>query len=99
VETVFSLRILLQKPVRLKSLTNYTIRHIPNLNFFKYLQQVAGDTVAKYAIPSPNMLHFRGEVSPDVYPDEDEFFDDLVDTYRQVLQAFYEAGVQIFTAG
>lgn len=64
----------------------------PELKFFKYLQQVAGDTVAKYAIPSPNMLHFRGEVSPDVYPDEDEFFDDLVDTYRQVLQAFYEAG-------
>lgn len=64
----------------------------PELKFFKYLQETAGDTVAKYAIPSPNMLHFRGEVSEDIYPDEEVFFDDLVETYRQVLKDFYDAG-------
>lgn len=64
----------------------------PELTYFKFLQNTAGDTVAKYAIPSPNMLHFRGEIPEDVYPDENKFFDDLVDTYRKVLQDFYDAG-------
>lgn len=64
----------------------------PELENFKYLQKVAQGTVAKYAIPSPNMLHFRGEISQDIYPDEEVFFDDLVATYRQILQEFYNAG-------
>lgn len=64
----------------------------PMLEDFKYLNQVAGDHVAKFTIPSPSMLHFRGEVDSSVYGDEEEFFDDLARTYKKGLQAFYDAG-------
>ncbi|MFC4321765.1 5-methyltetrahydropteroyltriglutamate--homocysteine S-methyltransferase [Litchfieldia salsa] len=64
----------------------------PMLKDFKYLHEVAGDHVAKFTIPSPSMLHFRGEIDPTVYPDEQEFFDDLALTYKKALQAFYDAG-------
>lgn len=64
----------------------------PMLEDYKYLHQVAGGHVAKFTIPSPSMLHFRGEIDPSVYPDEEEFFDDLAKTYKKTLQAFYDAG-------
>ena len=62
------------------------------IDFFKYLQEQAGDATAKYAIPSPSMLHFRGEIDKNVYPDEEEFFEDLAAAYKKVLQSFYDAG-------
>lgn len=64
----------------------------PMLDDFKYLQQAAGDHVAKFTIPSPSMLHFRGEIDPSVYPDEEEFFEDLAKAYKKAIQAFYNAG-------
>nr|WP_106782703.1 5-methyltetrahydropteroyltriglutamate--homocysteine S-methyltransferase [Lysinibacillus timonensis] len=64
----------------------------PMLEDFKYLHQVAGDHVAKFTIPSPSMLHFRGEIDQSIYPDEEEFFDDLANAYKKGLQAFYDAG-------
>lgn len=62
------------------------------IEFFKYLQSQAGDTTAKYAIPSPSMLHFRGEIDKNVYPDDEDFFNDLAAAYKNVLKSFYEAG-------
>merc|ERR1712072_705760 len=43
-------------------------------------------------IPSPSMLHFRGEIDPAVYPDEEVFFEDLANAYKKALDAFYKAG-------
>ncbi|MGS2779576.1 5-methyltetrahydropteroyltriglutamate--homocysteine S-methyltransferase [Robertmurraya sp. GLU-23] len=64
----------------------------PMLADYQYLHQVAGDHTAKFTIPSPSMLHFRGEVDGSVYPDEEEFFADLAATYKKAIQAFYDAG-------
>ncbi len=64
----------------------------PMLQDYQYLHQVAGDHTAKFTIPSPSMLHFRGEVDGSVYPDEEEFFADLAATYKKAIQAFYDAG-------
>ncbi|PKG24249.1 5-methyltetrahydropteroyltriglutamate--homocysteine S-methyltransferase [Niallia nealsonii] len=64
----------------------------PMLEDYKYLHQAAGDHTAKFTIPSPSMLHFRGEIDKSIYPDEEEFFDDLAKTYKKGLQAFYDAG-------
>ncbi|MBX5466073.1 MAG: 5-methyltetrahydropteroyltriglutamate--homocysteine S-methyltransferase [Firmicutes bacterium] len=64
----------------------------PMLDHFRYLQSVAGDHVAKMTIPSPNMLHFRGQILPGVYPDEGEFFADLARAYQKALRAFYDLG-------
>ncbi|AOV07507.1 5-methyltetrahydropteroyltriglutamate--homocysteine S-methyltransferase [Sporosarcina ureilytica] len=64
----------------------------PMLEDFKFLHQVAGDHVAKFTIPSPSMLHFRGEIDSTIYPDEEEFFHDLAKTYKKAIKAFYDAG-------
>lgn len=64
----------------------------PMLEDFKYVAEQAGDHTAKFTIPSPSMLHFRGEIDPAIYPDEDVFFDDLASAYKKVLDAFYDAG-------
>lgn len=42
----------------------------------------------KVSIPAPSMLHFRGgrkAISEDVYPDLDQFFDDLTAAYREEI--------------
>ncbi len=65
------------------------------LKDFEFLQSLDSGATPKITIPSPSVLHFRGGrnvVSPEIYPDLTEFFDDLVDTYREALAAFYAAG-------
>jgi len=51
---------------------------------FEYLQSVAEHT-AKVCIPAPSMLHFRGgrkAISEEVYPDLEDFYQDLTAAYR-----------------
>jgi len=51
---------------------------------FQYLQSVAGPSVPKLTIPSPNMVHYRGgpaAIDPAVYPDAEEFWTDLAAAY------------------
>ncbi|WP_067851717.1 5-methyltetrahydropteroyltriglutamate--homocysteine S-methyltransferase [Alicyclobacillus mali (ex Roth et al. 2021)] len=64
----------------------------PMLAHFRFLHHVAGEHVAKMTIPSPSMLHFRGELVDGVYPDEDEMFHDLALAYQDAIRAFYDAG-------
>ncbi|MBD8164363.1 cobalamin-independent methionine synthase II family protein [Erwinia persicina] len=67
----------------------------PMLDDFRFLQSISGDAIAKMTIPSPSVLHFRGGrkvIDADVYPDLDVYFDDLAQTYRDAISAFYEAG-------
>lgn len=67
----------------------------PMINDFRYLQSIAGDAVAKMTIPSPSVLHFRGGrqyIDESVYPDLADYFDDLATTWRDAINAFYQAG-------
>ncbi|WP_336749717.1 cobalamin-independent methionine synthase II family protein [Pantoea vagans] len=67
----------------------------PMLDDFRFLKSVAGDTTAKMTIPSPSVLHFRGgraAIDMQVYPDLNEYFADLVTTWRDAIKAFYDAG-------
>lgn len=69
--------------------------HHPMLEHFRFLQSVAGDAVPKMTIPSPSVLHFRGGrkmIDANVYPDLAEYFDDLAQTYKDAIKAFYDAG-------
>lgn len=69
--------------------------HHPMLEDFRFLQSISGDAVAKMTIPSPSVLHFRGGrkvIDADVYPDLAVYFDDLAQTYRDAIKAFYDAG-------
>jgi 5-methyltetrahydropteroyltriglutamate--homocysteine methyltransferase len=66
----------------------------PMIAHFKFLKANTHVT-PKMTIPSPTLLHFRfGRASIDktLYPDLDQFFDDLGATYAKVVQAFYDAG-------
>lgn len=65
----------------------------PMLNHYKFLHQITGEKhTAKMTIPSPSMLHLRGIIDTDLYEDEDLFFHDLAQAYKQAIQAFYRAG-------
>lgn len=64
---------------------------------FKALRPIAErhGLTPKQTIPSPMCLHFRGgraAISAAVYPDMDEFFEDLAQVYREEIAALYAAG-------
>jgi len=66
----------------------------PMLEHFKFLKRHARVT-PKMTIPAPSTLHFRqgrALISKEVYPELDDFFDDLAKTYRGAIRAFYDAG-------
>ncbi|MDQ0207174.1 5-methyltetrahydropteroyltriglutamate--homocysteine S-methyltransferase [Alkalicoccobacillus murimartini] len=62
------------------------------LKDYAFLDSIKGSHTAKMTIPSPNMLHFRGQIDPAVYSDDDEFFHDLAQAYKKAIKAFYDAG-------
>ncbi|RLM27727.1 5-methyltetrahydropteroyltriglutamate--homocysteine S-methyltransferase [Brenneria alni] len=65
------------------------------LEDFRYLNSISGDVAAKMTIPSPSVLHFRGgrkAIDSQVYPDLAAYFDDLAQTWRDAIHAFYDAG-------
>lgn len=71
----------------------------PFLEHFKFLIQVAGDDViARQTIPAPAQLLAELEraenvaFTQSVYPNKDELFDDIAQTYRDAIQAFYNLG-------
>jgi 5-methyltetrahydropteroyltriglutamate--homocysteine methyltransferase len=75
------------------------VRHVRNIEVdnYRYLQsQLAAGCVAKVAIPSPTMLHFRGGrggISREAYPElEPSFYDDVARAYGDELTALHAAG-------
>jgi 5-methyltetrahydropteroyltriglutamate--homocysteine methyltransferase len=66
----------------------------PMLEHFKYVKEQTRVT-PKMTIPSPSSMHFRygrDAVSASIYPDMDEFYSDLGQTYRKAVRAFADAG-------
>ncbi len=65
----------------------------PMLDHFRFLKDHAS-VMPKMTIPSPSVLHFRQDDSARraLYPDIDEFFDDLAAAYAKAIKAFYDAG-------
>jgi methionine synthase II (cobalamin-independent) len=61
-------------------------------DFITFNKIVDGRAVAKQTIPSPNQLFPGGVRNKDIYPDIQEFADDVIKTYQDALQAFYDAG-------
>jgi 5-methyltetrahydropteroyltriglutamate--homocysteine methyltransferase len=67
------------------------------LDNYRYLQgQLAPGSVAKVAIPSPTMLHFRGGrggISKEAYPTLDpDFYDDVARAFADELHSLHDAG-------
>src|SRR6185295_13511679 len=63
------------------------------LDHFKYLKSVTKGT-PKFCMPSPAMLHARGdrEALRKTYPDLSEFWADLTQAYRAAIRDLYAAG-------
>jgi methionine synthase II (cobalamin-independent) len=63
---------------------------------FAFLASIVDDGVtAKLTIPSPSMVHYRGgraAISPEVYPDEEEFWADLSAAYADQIRAMASLG-------
>jgi 5-methyltetrahydropteroyltriglutamate--homocysteine methyltransferase len=66
-----------------------------NVDNFNYLATLAPAEQVKITLPGPCYIHFRAgraNISPDVYPNLDAFWDDLAVAYGKELQALYDAG-------
>src|SRR5690625_2680114 len=63
-------------------------------DFVLFNEIVDGRAVAKQTIPSPNQLFNVGIRNPEIYPDIESFADDVIQTYRDAIKAFYDAGVR-----
>ena len=62
---------------------------------FAYLRDHAGDAVPKLTIPSPSMVHYRGgrsAIDADIYPDLDQFWEDLTAAYALEIRQLAELG-------
>jgi 5-methyltetrahydropteroyltriglutamate--homocysteine methyltransferase len=62
---------------------------------FQYLRSIAGPSVPKLTIPSPNMVHYRGgpaAIDPAVYPDIEEFWSDLATAYADEVARLSDLG-------
>ena len=70
---------------------HYMIEHF---TFLKEAVEKYGDgtQVAKFSIPSPNMLFTRLQGDEYYNGDDDRFYNDTVAAYQKAIQAFYDAG-------
>ena len=62
---------------------------------FSFLQSCVSTATPKLTIPSPSMVHYRGgraSIDDAVYPDLDEFWDDVTSAYAQEVRALGELG-------
>ena len=70
----------------------------PFLEHFRFMKSIAGDTLVKFTIPSPSMLHLipcvraEGYEPIAMYADERTLLDAIARTYREAVRAFYDAG-------
>jgi 5-methyltetrahydropteroyltriglutamate--homocysteine methyltransferase len=62
---------------------------------FETLKETTTTARPKLTIPSPSMVHYRGgqaAIDPDVYPDVEQFWSDLVAAYREEVRRLGELG-------
>ncbi|GAA5415716.1 5-methyltetrahydropteroyltriglutamate--homocysteine methyltransferase [Paraliobacillus ryukyuensis] len=82
----------------------YNVRNIGKISFdpdhlfikdFKEFNAIVnGRAVAKQTIPSPNQLFNPGIRDTSIYPDIEDFANDIIQAYQDAVQAFYDAGVR-----
>jgi 5-methyltetrahydropteroyltriglutamate--homocysteine methyltransferase len=65
----------------------------PHLRDFKLFKEIVGDrAVPKQTIPSPNQFFMSRIRNKEIYPDLDDYAEDVIKTYQDAIQAFYDAG-------
>ncbi|WP_321383327.1 5-methyltetrahydropteroyltriglutamate--homocysteine S-methyltransferase [uncultured Enterococcus sp.] len=70
----------------------------PFLEHFKFTKEQAGDVLAKQTIPGPNMIYLDSFIlskqyhEHPAYEKREDFIQDLITTYQEAIQGFYDAG-------
>ncbi|HEX2177326.1 MAG TPA: 5-methyltetrahydropteroyltriglutamate--homocysteine S-methyltransferase [Nocardioidaceae bacterium] len=62
---------------------------------FSFVRDAATTATPKLTIPSPSMVHYRGgpaALDPEVYPDEEAFWEDLTGAYAEQVRRMGELG-------
>lgn len=82
----------------------YNVRNIGKISFnpdhphvrdFKLFNEIVGGrAIAKQTIPSPNQLFNEGIRDATIYPDIEDYANDIIQAYRDAIKAFYAAGVR-----
>ncbi|MDE0582473.1 5-methyltetrahydropteroyltriglutamate--homocysteine S-methyltransferase [Planococcus sp. A6] len=63
-------------------------------DFIEFKEIVHGRAVPKLTIPSPNQFFNQGIRDEAIYPDLEDYAKDVIQTYRDAFQAFYDAGAR-----
>lgn len=87
-----------------KETEKYNVRNIGKISFnpdhshlqdFIDFNRIVDDrAIAKQTIPSPNQFFNAGIRNEEIYPDIEEYANDLIQVYQDAYQAFYDAGVR-----
>lgn len=65
----------------------------PHIKDFSLFKEIVGDrAIPKQTIPSPNQLFNAGIRNKEIYPDIEEYANDIIQAYRDAIKAFYDAG-------
>jgi 5-methyltetrahydropteroyltriglutamate--homocysteine methyltransferase len=83
-------------PAALRISDRIRLRETIFADHFRFLQSItAGGITPKLTIPSPSMVHYRGgraAIDPSVYPDLEQFWDDLIAAYADEVRALGDLG-------
>ncbi|PLR92653.1 5-methyltetrahydropteroyltriglutamate--homocysteine S-methyltransferase [Bacillus sp. T33-2] len=78
--------------VRINGKISFNPDH-PHIKDFIEFKEIVGDrAIPKQTIPSPNQLFNAGIRNHEIYPDINEYADDIINAYREAIKAFYDAG-------
>jgi 5-methyltetrahydropteroyltriglutamate--homocysteine methyltransferase len=82
-------------PAALRVHDRVTLREPIFADAFTFLRDTVTTATPKLTIPSPSMVHYRGgraAIAADVYPDLDQFWDDLSAAYAEEVKALGALG-------
>jgi len=81
-------------PAALRINAKLKLQHCIFGDHFDFLKSVTG-VIPKISIPSPSMMHYRGgqaAIDPRIYPDVEEFWNDLARVYSEEIQQLHARG-------
>ena len=83
------------EPAAMRVSGRVTLKEPIFADHFRFLQSCVTTATPKLTIPSPSMVHFRGQraaIDEDVYPDLDAFWSDLTSAYAEEVRALGDLG-------
>lgn len=80
--------------IRNKGKVSFNPNHPFIADFKEFNEIVNGRAVAKQTIPSPNQLFHPGMMDKSTYSNIEDYAADVIQAYRDAIQAFYDAGVR-----